>query len=102
MGLDILTYDKDGERIGIIDFDEELHQMIFSQNDIDREEKHFLALISDYYKANETYEGEDLEAFVSELEEVRDFVQRDSRYKLDVLTRSLSSKEIYKIRVTGD
>ena len=102
MGLDILTYRKEGERIGILEFDEELHQILFSSSLIDWDENYFLHLINDYYKANATYEGKDLKSFVSELESIRTFIPIKKQYKLDNLLNSFSSDEIYKIRITGD
>jgi len=102
MGLDILTYREEGERIGIFDFDEELHQIIFSNDTIDWDENYFLYLINDFYKANATYAGKDLQSFIQELENVRSFIPKNKQYKLDHLLHSFSSNEIYKVRVTGD
>lgn len=102
MGLDILTYREEGGRIGIFDFDEDLHQLIFSNDLINWDENYFLYLINDYYKANATYEGQDFKSFVSELEGIRSFIPIKKHYKLDSLLNLLLSNEIYKIRITGD
>ena len=102
MGLDILTYREDGDRIGMSDFDEDLHQIIFSNDAINWDRYYFLCLINDYYKANAMYVGKDLQSFIQELESIRSFIPKGKQYKLDHLLHSFSSDEIYKVRVTGD
>lgn len=102
MGLDIISYQKQGGRIAIIDFNEELHHLIFMNPSINWDEYPDLILIKDYYKANATYKDQGLKAIISELEKVKNFIRKEKQFELDKLISFLTYGDIHKIRVTGD
>lgn len=102
MGLDILKYSKEGKRIGMGEFDEELHQIIFRSTSIDWEEFNYLNLINDYYKTDLAIKGESLSSFIIELKNIYNYVPKQIRFKLDQLINDISSEDIYHIRITGD
>ena len=102
MGLDILKYSKEGQRIGIGNFDEELHQVIFRNTLINWKEFNHVNLIADYYKTNSSFEGGNLELFIKELRKIKAYMPNSISFKLDKLITEINSNEIYRVRITGD
>lgn len=100
MGLDILTYNKKGEKIEIFEIDEEFHFWLFSKANLNPKQFIGIFKIKDYYKTNIQYSGKDLQILIQELEKIKNLTPYKDEAKL-ILTK-INGENIEKIRITGD
>jgi RHS repeat-associated protein len=100
MGLEILTYNKKGEKNEIFEINENFHYWLFSKANLNPKEFIEIFKIKDYYKTNAQYSGKDLQIFIQELEKIKNLTPYKDEVKL-ILTK-INGDNIEKIRITGD
>lgn len=100
MGLDVLTYNKKGEKKGIFEIDEGFHYWLFNKADLNKSEFSKIFEIQDYYKTNIQFSGGELQNFIQELEDIKKIFP--FRKEIDFILNKIKQKEIEKIRITGD
>ncbi|MEQ3366700.1 MULTISPECIES: hypothetical protein [Bacteroidales] len=99
MGLDILLYNKSGEREEIFEINENFHYWLFNKAGLNKSSFSEIFKIQDYYKTNVQLVDEQLQQFICELEKLEK--EHPSEYINSILNK-LKQKDIVKIRITGD
>ena len=94
MSLDIVIF-KQGKEKEYVSIDEELHQLMFSQDAIKQGRCRVLSKIKDYYITDVIFMGKTLTNFVEDLKTL-------SLSELSPIIKLLEQAEIEKIRISGD
>jgi len=94
MSLDIVIF-KQGKEKEYVSIDEELHQLMFSQDAIKQGRCRELSKIKDYYLTDVIFMGKTLTNFIEDLRML-------SLSELSPIIKLLEQPEIEKIRISGD
>jgi hypothetical protein len=96
MGLDIVIYRQPGREI--LEINERLHKEIFNEfNDLA-----YLNKISDYYKTDITFNANEIEKFINDLDIVKNNLSEKFAPDLEQLITKLKDSRIIKIHIAGD
>jgi hypothetical protein len=100
MGLDILIYNRKGEKKGIFEIGEGFHYWLFNEANLNKDEFPKIFKIQDYYKANAQFSGGELQDFIHELEDINKNYPFNK--EIDSILNKVNQNEVAKVRITGD
>ncbi|NQX63738.1 hypothetical protein [Paenibacillus qinlingensis] len=102
MGLDVVMYGGQKERLGVIEISYPLHEAIYIKTN-QWASKPLLRKLRDYYKTDITLERVDIKEFVFCLEQVKSFAHDELIFdELELLITSLSNPKVEQIHLAGD
>lgn len=102
MGLDIVMYGEQRERLGVIEISYPLHEAIYKRTS-QWASYPLLKKLRDYYKTDITFDRVGINEFVYCLEQIKSFIRDELMLEeLRLLCSSLSSPNVERIHVAGD
>ncbi|MGG4264034.1 hypothetical protein [Peribacillus simplex] len=101
MGLDVLLYDKDDNKIEYYEITETLHNEIFNSKKLWRS---YLELrkLSDYYLSDEEYIGTSIMGLIDDLKRYKMFITQHKKAEYQEFIDKISKPNVKRISIAGD
>lgn len=101
MGIDIVLYDKKGQRIGHTEIEYKFHEALFFRNN-NWGSYHHLRKLCDFYLTDIKYNREEINKLIEDLKNIRMFIPKDYQDQVDDLILQLEPQAVDKIHCAGD
>lgn len=101
MGLDIVMYNDKNVRMQLIEIPRSLHEAIFNGTQIWGSYM-YLRKIKDYYKTNVRFTASEINYFIEDLRQIKQFVASNYHSDLIMIIEKLSDGSVKTIHVAGD
>ncbi|MDM5221099.1 hypothetical protein QUF86_10260 [Peribacillus sp. NJ11] len=101
MGFDVVLYNREGDKLKILELSEELHSEIFNSKKIWRSYSE-LRKLSDYYLTDETFSGNRLSSLITDLNNYKYLLPRNNLEEYEVFISEITRSDIGKVHIAGD